>query len=310
MTEQNDEKGIAETLEIGKEGRPGRRWGRWAIVVLVLVIAVAAGWYFLKPDPKATATQYKTEQVRRGDLTVIVTATGTLKPTNSVDVGSELSGIVKSVEADYNSRVKVGQVLARLDTSKLEATITQSKASLESAQAKVLQTQATVTETRAKLAQLKNAREISAGRLSSQAEVDAAEAAFARAQADTASADGGGLPGPGRPRGERNGPRQGGDPLADQRHRPCPQRRARADRGRRLPVPGALQPGRRPDPDGPARQRGRGRHRQDPGGAEGDLHRGRLPEPHLHGADHPGPLRLLHDLRRRDLRNDPQGGQP
>ena len=53
MTEQNNEKGIAETLEIGKEGGPGRRWGRWAIVVLVLAIAAAAAWYFLKPDPKA-----------------------------------------------------------------------------------------------------------------------------------------------------------------------------------------------------------------------------------------------------------------
>ncbi|MCK9364023.1 MAG: efflux RND transporter periplasmic adaptor subunit [Syntrophales bacterium] len=188
MTEQNNEKGIAETLEIGKEGRPVRRLGRWAAVVLALVIAAGAAWYFLKPDPKAATTQYKTEHVKRGDLTVIVTATGTLKPTNSVDVGSELSGIVRSVEADYNSRVKVGQILARIDTSKLEATITQSQAALESAQAKVLQTKATVTETRAKLAQLKNAREISAGRLSSQAEVDAAEAAFARAQADTASA--------------------------------------------------------------------------------------------------------------------------
>jgi HlyD family secretion protein len=188
MTEQNNEKGIAETLEIGKVSKPSRRWVRWAIVALIAVIAVAAGWYFLKLDPKATATQYKTEQVKQGDLTVIVTATGTLKPTNSVDVGSELSGIVKTVEADYNSRVKVGQVLARLDTSKLEATITQTKASLESAQAKVLQTKATVTETKAKLSQLKNAREISGGRLSSQVEVDAAEAAYARAQADTASA--------------------------------------------------------------------------------------------------------------------------
>ncbi len=188
MTEQNVEKGIAETLALGKEGGPGFRWKRWLIVVLVLAIAAGVAWYFLKPDPKATLTKYKTEPVKKGDLTVIVTATGTLKPTNSVDVGSELSGIVKTVEADYNSRVKVGQVLARLDTSKLEATITQSRASLESAQAKVLQTKATVTETRAKLAQLKNAREISGGRLSSQAEVDAAEAAFARAQADTASA--------------------------------------------------------------------------------------------------------------------------
>lgn len=188
MTEPNIEKDIAETLEIGKVGGARRRWKRWLVIVLVLAVAAGAAWHFLKPDPKAAATQYKTEPARKGDLTVIVTATGTLKPTNSVDVGSELSGIVKSVEADYNSRVKVGQVLVRLDTSKLEATITQSRAALESAQAKVLQTKATVIETRAKLSQLKNAREISSGRLSSQAEVDAAEAAFARAQADAAAA--------------------------------------------------------------------------------------------------------------------------
>ena len=68
---------------------------------------------------------------------VIVTATGTLKPTNNeVSVGSELSGIVKTVEVDYNSKVKVGQILARLDTSKLETQIMQYKASLEAAQAK------------------------------------------------------------------------------------------------------------------------------------------------------------------------------
>ncbi len=91
-----------------------------------------------KKAGKTTATQYKTEQVRRGELTVIVTATGTLKPTNTVSVGSELSGIIKSVEVNYNDRVKIGQVLARLDTSKLEAQITQSEAALESAKAKVL----------------------------------------------------------------------------------------------------------------------------------------------------------------------------
>ena len=186
MTAKTDENAIAKTLEIGDGQGPGRRWGRWAAVVLLVAIAAAAAWIFLRGDQKSAATQYKTEQVRRGDLTVIVTATGTLKPTNSVDVGSELSGIVKSVEADYNSRVKIGQVLTRLDTSKLDATITQSRAALESARAKVMQAEATVAETRAKLAQLRKAREMSEGKLSSQLEVDAA-AAFARAQADAAS---------------------------------------------------------------------------------------------------------------------------
>jgi len=187
MTEKTDENEIAKTLEIGDGKGPGRRWGRWLAVFLMVALAVAAAWLFLRGDQKSAATQYKTEQVRRGDMTVIVTATGTLKPTNSVDVGSELSGIVKSVEADYNSRVKVGQVLARLDTSKLDATITQSRAALESALAKVRQAEATVAETRAKLLQFQKVHELSNGKVPAQSEMDAAEAAFARAQADAAS---------------------------------------------------------------------------------------------------------------------------
>ena len=105
-----------------------------------------------------------------------------------MDVGSELSGIIKSVEVDYNDRVKVDQVLARIDTSKLEAQVTQSRAALESAKAKVLQVQATVTETRSKLTQFQKVRELSNNRVPSQTELDAAEAAFERAKADEESA--------------------------------------------------------------------------------------------------------------------------
>ncbi|MCE5281486.1 MAG: efflux RND transporter periplasmic adaptor subunit [Deltaproteobacteria bacterium] len=184
---EKDENGIAKALKIGSGQGPRRKWWRWVILGLVVAVAASSAWIFLRSAPNS-AVQYKTEEARRGDLTVIVTATGTLKPTNSVDVGSELSGTVKSVEVDYNSRVKVGQVLARLDTTKLEATITQSKASLESAEAKVLQAEATVAETKAKLAQYKRARELSQGKLSSQQEIDAAEAAYARAKADATSA--------------------------------------------------------------------------------------------------------------------------
>jgi HlyD family secretion protein len=93
---------------------------------------------------------------------------------------------MKSVEADYNDRVKVGQVLAKLDTSKLQAQIAQAKASLESAKAKVLQVQATAGETRAKLAQLQRVRELSNSKVPSQTDIDAAEAAFERAKADEA----------------------------------------------------------------------------------------------------------------------------
>jgi HlyD family secretion protein len=182
----NEESDVAQVLEIDQSS--GRKKGlkRWLIVALLVAAAVTAIVTWNRVG-KSNSVQYKTQVVERGDLTVIATATGTLKPTNSVEVGSELSGTVKSVEVDYNSKVKVGQVLAKLDTSKLEAQIAQAKASLESAKAKVLQAQATVKETRAKLAQLQRVRELSNNKVPSQSELDAAEAAFERAKADEAS---------------------------------------------------------------------------------------------------------------------------
>ncbi|HAA05689.1 MAG TPA: efflux RND transporter periplasmic adaptor subunit [Syntrophobacteraceae bacterium] len=183
----NAESDVAGALEIDPSS--GRRKGlkRWATVTL-LVAAVVTSFVIWNRMKQPISVQYRTQEVVRGDLTVIVTATGTLKPTNEVEVGSELSGTAKSVEADYNSKVKVGQVLAKLDTTKLEATLTQSRAALESAKAKVLQAQATVAETLAKLAQLLVVRRLSNGKVPSQLDIDAAEAAFDRAKADQASA--------------------------------------------------------------------------------------------------------------------------
>lgn len=178
---------IAQTLEIDQSFSRRKVLKRWFIVALLVVAAVIIV-LILKRMGNSNSVQYKTQEVVRGNLTVIVTATGTLQPTNKVDVGSELSGIIKSVEVDYNDRVKVGQVLARLDTSKLEAQIAQAKAALESAKAKVLQAQATVSETRSKLSQLQRVWELSNKKVPSQSELDAAEAAFERAKADEASA--------------------------------------------------------------------------------------------------------------------------
>lgn len=185
--ERNPKPDITETLKMSPSHRVGRRLKKFLVIALVVILAVAAVTIWKKAS-KTDTMQYKTGQVQRGELTVIVTATGTLEPTNTVSVGSELSGIIKSVEVNYNDRVKIGQVLARLDTSKLEAQITQSKAALESAKAKVLQTQATVAETRAKLSQFQKVRELSKGKVPSQSEMDAAEAALERAQANAASA--------------------------------------------------------------------------------------------------------------------------
>jgi len=133
--------------------------------------------------------QYKTEAVRRGDLKVIVTATGNLAPVNQVEVGSELSGIVRSVDVNFNDHVQAGQVLARLDTSKLEAQIMQSRASLEAARAKVLQTKATVRETEQNLERLQIVLQMSQGKAVSKQDLEAAQASLDRARADQASAE-------------------------------------------------------------------------------------------------------------------------
>jgi len=185
-SEINPKSNIAETLKIDPSLRHGKRGKQWFVsgLLVIVVVSAVAIW---KMTNKSNSTQFKTQEVKRGDLTVIVTATGTLQPTNKVDVGSELSGIIKTVEADYNDKLKIGQVLARLDTSKLDAQVTQSKAALESAKAKVLQAKATVKETQSKLLQLQKVRELSNNKVPSQAELDAAEAAFERAKADEAS---------------------------------------------------------------------------------------------------------------------------
>lgn len=183
----NEESDIASTLGVDRSRGSGRGSKLWLVAALV-VLAVVMALVFLKDSNSSSAIQYRTQEVQRGELTVIVTATGTLHPTNQVDVSSELSGIIKTVEVDYNSKVKVGQTLAALDTSKLEAQVTQSKAALESARAKVLQAQATVRETRSKLGQLRRVKELSNNKVPSQVEIDAAEAALDRALADVASA--------------------------------------------------------------------------------------------------------------------------
>ena len=165
-----------------------RRRLKWAIglgCLGVIATAAAVAW---KTTGATKGPQYQTQVAERRSLTVTVTATGTLQPTNQVDVSSELSGIVKSVEVTYNDRVKVGQVLARLDTSKLESQVLQFRASLDSARGKLLQVQATVAEARASLRRLQRARELSGNRLPSQQELDTATATLARAEADEAAA--------------------------------------------------------------------------------------------------------------------------
>ena len=131
---------------------------------------------------------YVTEAAERGKLILSVNANGTLQPTRSVNIGSELSGTVKRVLVDVNDQVKKGQILVELDTSKLQDQVARSRAALNSALAQVAQAVATVKEAQGNLARLEEVARLSGGKVPSKAELDSGRATLERAQADEASA--------------------------------------------------------------------------------------------------------------------------
>jgi HlyD family secretion protein len=168
----------------------GRRW-RTGLFWLVAVLAIAGGAAMLGKYRAAAAEapiRYRTAEARIGDLTVLVTATGQLQPIKEVEVGSEVSGIIDAVLVDYNDYVKAGQVLARVNTEKLDAQVRQDKAQLETARAKVEDAKVTLEETESSYKRILEARERSKGQLPSKQELDTAKAAFDRAKVAVVSA--------------------------------------------------------------------------------------------------------------------------
>ena len=181
-----DPRDIDKTLGLATSTHRARALRRWGAMFALVLVAGVAALLWAGGDGGQDA-HYQTEAVQRGDLSVKVTATGNLQPTNQVDVGVEVSGTVASVEVDYNDSVQVGQVLARLDTSRLEAQLRKSVASLEAARARVAQAQATQTETGSNLKRLRALYQKTSGRVPSLQDLDAAEATFKRAQTEVSS---------------------------------------------------------------------------------------------------------------------------
>ncbi len=121
MTRNNVEHEVLEKLNVharfGRVSRP-RRW-----LAVATGLAAATGLVAWVWSNEPSAPKYRTQPVERGELIVTVTATGTLEPVNQVDVGSELSGIIEMVEADFNDLIKKWQNLARLDTDRHKAQV-------------------------------------------------------------------------------------------------------------------------------------------------------------------------------------------
>jgi HlyD family secretion protein len=178
--------GSLKQLLDSRSGGGGRR--RWLWLAAALLVIAVAVWLVLRSGDESDAPRYATGPVSVGTLVVTVSATGNLQPTNQVEVGSELSGIVDQVYVDINDPVKQGQVLARLDLSRLQDAVAKSRASLAAAEAQVLLAQATVAEARAALSRYRQVAELSGGKVPSQSEMDSADANLKRAEANEASA--------------------------------------------------------------------------------------------------------------------------
>lgn len=168
--------------------RPRQQWRLWAIAGLVVLALGGAAFWCLGGGNMAGEVSYITAPVSRGDLTVSVTATGTLQPTTRVDVSSELAGTLATVEVDFNDTVAVGQVLARLDTSKIAAQVANAEAQEASARARLVQAKATAAEVAETLLTQKTLSDRGLASRSNMVTVEANDAR-ARAAVDMARAD-------------------------------------------------------------------------------------------------------------------------
>lgn len=129
-----------KTLKLGKKTR-------LTIALGAVVIVAFAGFAFW--SNRASAAEYMTAKVERGNLKNTVTATGTLQAVTTVQVGSQASGTLSALNADFNSVVKKGQVIAQLDPSVAQAQVQQARANLENAKASLAQARAGVVSSRA-----------------------------------------------------------------------------------------------------------------------------------------------------------------
>ena len=170
--------GLPASLPLRPSSRTGLR-RPWLIRIVTLLALIGAGaWYWWTAGPPPV--HYKTALVDRGPITAIVTATGTVNPVVSVQVGSQVSGKVNQLMADFNSIVTKGQALARIDQQPFNARVSQARASLKSGRGNL-----------AKAKNMANQRKLELGRMAalrpqqfvSQADLDLAATSFRDAQA-------------------------------------------------------------------------------------------------------------------------------
>ncbi|HXF99818.1 MAG TPA: efflux RND transporter periplasmic adaptor subunit [Bacteroidota bacterium] len=150
---------------------------KWLWIAVGAVVVLGGGFLLLNNGGGDKIT-YRTAKVDRGDISVVISATGTLQAVTTVQVGSQVSGTIAKLYADYNTRVKEGQLLAQLDPTFLQATVNEQRANVDRAIAQVNEAQRNYNRT----------ADLFAKALVSQADMDAATTALESAKASLAQA--------------------------------------------------------------------------------------------------------------------------
>jgi HlyD family secretion protein len=167
---------------------PRRRSRWWFVAAAVLVIAAIVASIIVVRS-RASAVEYVTAPVQTGSLAQTVTASGTLNPQNTISVGTQVSGTISEIDADFNSHVKKGQILAKLDPTTLQAALDQAQASLAQTEAQAQAAGATASGgPDAVAAAQANAQAAAAGARMAQASAAASQAAIATAQTNVTKA--------------------------------------------------------------------------------------------------------------------------
>ncbi|MBI3843686.1 MAG: efflux RND transporter periplasmic adaptor subunit [Planctomycetes bacterium] len=142
------------------------------VVVLVLVIGVGS-WMWFKNS--SAAPRYRLAKAEKGELIVTVSATGTVQPVTNVQVGTQVSGTIQKLNADFNSRVTAGQIVAQIDPALFQAHVDQDRANLLKSQSDVDRVKATLVQAEK---ELNRSKELAKKDLISPSDLDAAIATY------------------------------------------------------------------------------------------------------------------------------------
>ncbi|MBN2782647.1 MAG: efflux RND transporter periplasmic adaptor subunit [Campylobacterales bacterium] len=171
---------LEKNLGLNKKAKSSYK--KWLILVLVLMIV--AGVYYFKFLPKDKEISYITQEAKLRDIDITVLAAGNLEPTNSVNVGIEVSGTISELYVDFNDYVKKNQLLAKIDTTKIESRVRNSEAALRVADANLKNSEVALSDAKIELDRAENLFKATKGKFPSTKEIDSLKSIYERAKAD------------------------------------------------------------------------------------------------------------------------------